>query len=452
MLWRMPTRWLCLTKRPQGNMIRRHSFGYLILLFFILRQDVHGENWPGWRGPRGDGSSREQEVPLHWDGDSGDNIAWKVTTNGVGHASPIVWGNRVFLCGCDLNTKERVLTCFDRRTGKVRWHRTVFQAELESIHGLNSYASGTPATDGKFVFTAFLEPDGRMVPAPNVGAPREITTGRIVVACYGMEGHEVWKVSPGEFVSAHGFSSCPVLFEDLMILNGDHDGESYVIALDKRTGEERWRVARRHKTRSYVTPLIREINGQTQMMMSGSMCIISLDPRTGQRLWNIEGPTEQFVASMVYDGNLAFMVCGFPDHFVMGLRPDGRGDVTRTHVAWESTSARSYVPSPVVLNGYLLVADDRGTANCFDATNGEPLWKGRLGSGFNPSLIHANGLVYFVANDGQVKIVRPGKSLQVVAENKLGDLVTASPAISQGQLFIRSHTKLFCIGEKGHEP
>jgi hypothetical protein len=160
----------------------------------------------------------------------------------------------------------------------------------------------------------------------------------------------------------------------------------------------------------------------------------------------IDGPTEQFVASMVFDGKMFFMAAGFPTYHVLGIRPDGRGNVTDTHVAWESTSAKCYVPSPVVANGHLIVADDRGTANCFVAETGERLWQERLGSHFSASLVAAGGLVYFIADDGLTKLVRPGRTLDVVAESPLGEHCYSSPAISQGCFLIRGENHLFCFG------
>lgn len=417
----------------------------LIALCLFFSSVTRGENWPCWRGPRGDGSSMDANVPVTWNGITGENICWKVAIPGEGHSSPIVWEDRVFVVTCLPATLSRDLMCLDRTTGDPLWRRTVIQAKLEPKHALNSFASGTPATDGKMVYVAFLEVGDKQVSAPNVGSDRLINMGQMVVAAYDFDGDQKWLVRPGGFLSAHGFCSCPVLFQDLVIVNGDHDGDSYVVALDKQTGQEVWRVPRQHKTRSYVTPLIREIDGRTQMVMSGSKCIVSLDPHDGARHWEIDGPTEQFVASMVFDGELFFMAAGFPDYHVMGIRPDGNGDVTDTHVAWHSTSARCYVPSPVVLDGYLLVADDRGTANCFDAKSGELFWKERLGKHYSASLIHAAGLVYFVADDGITKVVRPGKKLEVVAKNPLGEYVYSSPVISAGQLFLRGEEHLYCI-------
>lgn len=412
----------------------------------LLASSVSAENWPGWRGPRGDGTSLEKNIPVSWNGAEGKNVAWKVAIPGEGHASPTIWGNRVFLVSCLSDSKERVLISLDRRTGKKLWQKTVLEGPLETKHTLNSFASSTPTTDGKFVYVAFLQVDGHTIPAPNVGKPRPITPGEMVVAAYDYDGNRQWMTKPGEFISAHGFCSCPVIFEDLLIVNGDHDGDSYIVALNRATGDIVWKTPRRHKIRSYVTPIIREINGQKQMVFSGSKCIVSLDPRTGKMLWNVEGPTEQYVASMVYDNEKFYMAAGFPTHHVMAVRPEGKGDVTDSHVAWHSQKVKCYVPSPVVVDNFLIVADDRGTANCFDTSNGERLWQGRMGSHFSASLVTAGGLVYFQADDGTTRVVKPGPDMEIVSENELGERSYASPAISDGQLFIRGEKHLFCIG------
>jgi len=419
------------------------------LFVSVLSASVTAENWPGWRGPRGDGTSHDENPPLRWDGITGDNVAWKATIPGSGHGSPVVWQDRVFLLSCVQESQERVLFCLDRNSGKVRWQQTVFRAPLETKHALNSFASSTPVTDGKLVYVTFLEVDGSTAPAKNVSRVRPVTPGSVVVAAYDMQGNQKWLARPGGFVSVHGFCSCPVLWKDLIIVNGDHDGDSYMVALKRSNGETVWKQNRQHKTRSYATPIIRDIDGRTQLVFSGSKCIVSLDPADGSCHWEIDGPTEQFVASMVFDGELFFMAAGFPDYHVMGIRPTGLGDVSETHVAWNQTNARCYVPSPVVINDYLLVADDRGTANCFEAKTGNRLWNERLGKHYSASLITAGGLVYFLADDGITKIIRPGEKLAVVAENALGESCFASPALSDGQLFVRSEQSLYCIGQRG---
>ena len=421
------------------------------LILLSLPAVLCAENWPGWRGPRGDGTSLEANAPTEWDGASGKNILWKQPLPGSGHGSPIVWNDNIFLLACDPDSQERLLLCLDSKSGRQRWRQSVIKSPLETKHQLNSFASSTPATDGQQIFVTFLEVGKKTIPAPNVGRTRPVTPGQLVVAAYDFEGRRKWLVKPGGFVSAHGFCSNPVLFQDLVIVNGDHDGDSYIVALDKQTGEVVWKVSRRHKTRSYVTPLIREIDGRTQMVVSGSKRIVSFDPRDGSRHWLIEGPTQQFVASMVYDGRCFYMVAGFPTHHALAIRPDGSGDVTDTHVVWHSKNVKCYVPSPVVVGRYLIVADDRGTANCFDVESGERLWLERMGKHYSASLVTADGLVYFLADDGITKIVKPGPDVDIVATNALGEFCFASPAIAGSRLYIRGETHLFCIGRAAQE-
>jgi hypothetical protein len=418
---------------------------FTIALVLVTTTTLQAENWPGWRGPRGDGSSVSTNLPMNWDGASGENVKWKAAIPGTGHSSPVVYGDRIFVASCLPKTQERVLMSIDRKTGKILWQKTVLKARLEKKHSLNSFASGTPATDGETVIASFLEVEPTEIDAPNVGGKRKIYPGTMVVAAYDFDGNEKWKVKPGSFISAHGFCSCPVFFKDLVIINGDHDGESYILALNKKTGDVAWKVPRKYGIRSYVTPLIRNIDGRTQMVFSGSKHIISLDPATGKQHWKVEGPTEQFVASMVYDGQQFYMCAGFPTYHVMAIDGRGKGDVTDTAVKWHVQNVRCYVPSPVVIGNYLIVADDRGTANCFDTKTGERHWQNRLGNHFSASLLAVNGLAYLLADDGTMKIVRPGKELDVVAENKLGESCYASPAVAGDQLFIRGEKHLYCI-------
>jgi len=418
---------------------------WILLALFV--GTIHGENWPAWRGPRGDGTSAESNVPVKWNVAAAENVLWMTPLAAGGHSSPIVWEDRVFVTGCVADTQERVLICLDSDSGQPRWQKTVLSAPLETKHALNSFASSTPATDGSLVFVSFLEVDGHTIPAPNVGNNvRPITPGKMVVAAYDFTGQQKWLVRPGDFISAHGYCASPVLFENLVIVNGDHDGESFVVALDKATGREAWRAPRANKIRSYVTPLIREAAGRTQMVFSGSLHVASLDPRTGKTHWTVDGPAEQFVASPVFDGEKFFIAGGFPTHHVLGIRPGGAGNVTDTHVAWHATSAKCYVPSPVLANGYLVVADDRGTANCFVAATGERLWQERLGSHFSGSLVTAGGLVYLTADDGTTKVIRPGPQLEVVAENSLGEHIYSSPAIADGRIYFRGEKQLICVG------
>lgn len=409
---------------------------------------VQAENWPGWRGPRGDGTSLETNLPTKWNGKTGENIAWKVKVPGLGHSSPVVWEDKVFLATCLPESEERVLLCLDRKTGETLWQKTVLKSKLETKHNLNSHASSTPATDGKIVVVAFLQIDGRTVPAPNVGAPRDITPGNIIVAAYDLDGQKKWESNLGEFISAHGFCSNPVLFEDLVIVNGDHDGKSYLFALDQNTGKIRWKDKRDNGIRSYATPIIRDLDGRLQMVLSGSESVISYDPRTGKRHWTMEGPTEQFVASMVDDGERFFVTAGFPDHHIVAINPDGQGRLSDDQIAWRTTRGAAYVPSPVVSGKHLIVVADNGIASCFDSATGERHWMARVGPRYSASLVAAEGLVYLVSDPGVTTIIKPGPEMEKIAENELGEVVCSSPAISQGQIFLRGEEHLFCIGER----
>lgn len=416
----------------------------IVCLFF--NADLLAENWPCWRGPRGDGTSAETQIPVKWNGETGEGIAWKVAIPGKGHSSPIVWEDRVFVTTCIEESRERALLCLNGNDGKLLWQSSVAVSPLEKKHSLNSFASGTPATDGKTVYVTFLVAGNRDDEARAAQKEASATAATLLVVAYDMQGKKIWSAEPGGFASVHGFCSSPVIYKDLLIINGDHDGDSYVAALSRKTGETMWKVPREHKTRSYCTPLIRNINGKDQMVMTGSKRIESLDPNRGATNWLIEGPTEQFVSSMVYDGTAFYMTAGFPTYHVMCVRPDGSGDVSKSHVVWHSEVARCYVPSPVLVEDKLFVADDQGTVNCFDTATGDRLWKDRLGNHYSGSLVTANGLAYFPADDGIVAVIKPAAKLDVLEKNALGEYSYASPAISNGHIFIRGEHHLFSIG------
>ncbi len=380
-----------------------------------------------WRGPRGDGTSREKNVPTQWS--STQNVVWKTPIPGKGHASPIVWDDRVFVVTAEKEKQQRLLLCLDRSDGKILWQQVVLEAPLERINALNSYASSTPATDGARIYVSFLDVD------------------KMLIAAYNFEGQEVWAVHPGTFSSMHGYCSSPVLWKNMVIVNGDHDGSGYLVALDCVTGRTVWKTPRPNQTRSYCTPLIGRMGGRNQLVLSGSKCVASYDPDSGKPLWIIDGPTEQFVASLVYNGNLLFMTCGFPQFFMQAIRPDGAGNVTKTYVVWQKDKDCSYVPSPIAVGPHFLVVSDTGIATCLDAASGRSLWRERIGPHYSASLVTANGLVYFLSDKGVTTVVRPGPKLEIVARNELDEETYASPALSAGQIFLRGLNHLYCIGD-----
>ncbi len=404
---------------------------YRVLCVAILLTLSHfavAENWPCWRGPRGDGTSLEKNVPVRWDATT--NVVWKAAVPGVGHASPIVWGDRVFTVAALPETQERLLLCLDRKTGTSLWQTTVLAAALEKKHNDNSYASGTPATDGERIYVAFL--DG----ADAVGA------------AYDLAGKPLWQVRPGTFSSPHGFSCSPVLYGDKVIINGASKGDdAFVAALSRTDGHTLWKVQNENHMLSYSTPLIRQIAGRTQMILCGNQSVAGYNPDDGSRLWVVDGPSDEFVATPVYSerAGLVFISSGYPQRHLLAICPDGTGNVTQTHVAWRTTEGAAYVPSLTLVDDHLLTTNTAGQAHCFEAAAGTLLWKENLGKQY-PSPVVANGLVYIPNDAGVVNVIKPGPTFERIAQNDLGEKTTASPALSAGQIFLRTDKHLFCIG------
>jgi outer membrane protein assembly factor BamB len=437
-----------------------------VLLLLLCAVSVRAEDWPSWRGPRLDGSSLEKNLPLKWsvvkDKKTGavtmENIAWHAEIPGNGHSSPIVHGDRVFVTACLLKEEKRVLLCLDRKDGKLLWEREVAASPLEPLHKLNSYSSSTPATDGKYVYTSFLRirkktdndgPPSKLREKPRVGADQ---VPEIVVAAYDYQGNKAWEHVPGRFYSPHGFCSSPILYKDKVIVNGDQDAEAFIVALDKATGAEKWRINRPNRTRSYCVPLIVEAGGKTQMVLSGSRTVTSYNPDNGEPIWIIDGPTEQYVASLVYGDGLFFMTAGFPDYHNLTIRPDGVGDITKTHIHWHEskTTAKkaSYVPSPLAVGKHFYMISDHGWLSCFDAQTGTRSFMEQLGGHHSASPILADGHVYLTDDRGMTYVLKGTGAFDVVSRNPLGDDCYSSPAVSQGQLFIRTAHHLYCIGKK----
>ena len=398
-----------------------------LLALALLVYITHAEDWPQWRGPRLDGRSAETTFPTKWTKTEG--VLWRTELPGEGHASVITHGNKLFTVAAVPETQERLLLCLNRADGKIRWQQPVLKAPMERLHRENSHASSTPATDGERVFCTFLDRD------------------TAVAAAYDFAGKQLWLKRLGPFSSVHGFCSTPMLFRDTIIINCDHDGDGYIVALARQDGAERWRIARPNKTRSYVAPLIREAGGRWQMVLAGTKCVASYDPATGAPLWMIDGPTDQFVASAVWHqkAGLFFVTGGFPDHHLLAIKPGGSGNITGSDfIAWHGRQGVAYVPSPIAEGDWFFITDDRGFGHCFDAATGAERWEQRMGRQ-HASLVSAGGLLYFLNDDGICHVVRAGEKYQLVAKNELGEPTYASPALSEGQLFLRSEKHLYCI-------
>jgi len=402
----------------------------LIVTFCFSVSPACAEDWPCWRGPRGDGTSLETNLPLKWS--QTENIAWKVPIPGRGYSSPVIWGDRIFLTTCLEKESKHVTLCLDRKTGRTLWQQEVPVVLQPKIHNRNSHASSTPATDGKYLFVTFYD------------APK------FVACCYDLDGKLVWKKTPGDFKSVHGFCSAPLLHKDTVILNGDQDALAYLVALDKATGEEKWRADRPNRTRSYTPPVIFDIHGKKQLVFSGSKCVTSYDPDTGKQIWIIDGPTEQYVASIIYHNDVLFMTYGFPKLGVMGINPDGTGNVTKTHVLYNDPKGGGYVPSPIAHGDYFFNVDDKGIGSCRECKTGKLMWLERLGGGGNKlhsaSATGWGDYIYWPSNEGITYVMKADPKFEVIEKNSIGEEINASLAISHGQIFLRGLQHLYCIG------
>jgi len=382
-----------------------------------------------WRGPRGDGSSLEREVPTEWG--PTNHIVWKTAIPGEGHSSPTIWNDRLFLTTALKETEERCLLALDRKTGSVVWRETVLRCPLEAKNPENSFASSTPATDGRNVFVTFL--DGKDV----------------VAGAYDFAGRKTWLVRPGQFYSQHGFSHTPVIYKDKVILVCYSKGENFIVALSPRDGRTLWKVQGTNATQSYSPPLIGKMGGRMQMIVPGNKAVTSLDPRNGRAIWISDGPSEDCVITPVYNSKarLVLSCSSWPKRVLQAIKPDGDGNVTQTKIIWSSTEGAPYVPSPISVGDWFLTSGfEKKDVYCFEAATGKVLWHEKMGS-HHASPVSANGLVYFLNDDGVTHVIKPGPTFQLVATNEIGEKTFASPAISRGELFLRGARNLYCIGK-----
>jgi len=423
---------LYLSSTKTLNTVSRIAFIRLTLSIALMSAalNVNAQNWPCWRGPNGDGTSIEKNIPVKWD--SVTNVVWKVRVPGTGYSSPAVWNDRLFITTALNGTLEKMLLCYSVRNGELLWKKTVVKSKFENKHDNNSYASGTPATDGNLVFVSFLDGDN------------------VVVAAYDFAGKQVWVQKPGTFSSPHGYSCSPVIYEDKVIINGDSQGNSFVAALGKSDGHIVWRVKHERPAHSFSTPIIRNIGGKNQMIFCGNREIASYNPADGSKNWFYSGPSEDFCNSPVYceKKGLVLVSSAWPTRILVALRPDGKGDVSKSGLVWQTKKGAYYVPSPVCTDDYLFTTMTTGENYCIDIATGAAVWIQPNGAQYSSPVL-VNGLVYMPNDEGIISIIKPGPKYDCIAKNPIGEKLYASPAISSGKIYIRGFQHLFCIANPG---
>ncbi|MCC7374484.1 MAG: PQQ-binding-like beta-propeller repeat protein [Verrucomicrobiales bacterium] len=404
------------------------SARWLLTVLALPSLAIQGENWPQFRGPRGDGTSLETNIPVRWS--ATENVRWKTPIAGQGHSSPVVWDDAVFLTTA-LTNGDRALMRLDARSGGVVWQKVVLQADREAMHRENSSASSTPAIDGTHIFTSFQ------------------SGPRVELGCYDFDGKKLWSIQPLQFTGEHGYSYSPVLYRNLVLLDCRQEGEAAVLALEKTTGAIRWRAKPGKQRISHVTPLLVRLGNQDQCIVAGSDEICSYDPLTGKSLWRAQGLSDVAVAGLSAGDGMVFATAGYPTRTRMAVRTDGLGEVTSTHVAWSIKRQVSYVPSPVFHAGHLYTVVDEGILYCFDARTGEPVWDHRLSGRFRSSLILVNHQIHATNDQGLTTVFEADpKEFRLVSTNNLDTFCYTTPAISGGRMFIRTGDQLYCLANR----
>ncbi len=396
---------------------------------------VLADNWPAWRGPTGQGITREANLPVEWD--TSKNVLWHVKLPGPGNSTPVVWGNQVFITQATDNGQKRGVICFDRRSGKILWQRYILYTGEEPTHRDNPYCSQSPVTDGSRVVAWH---------------------GSAGVVCYDMEGQELWRRDLGPFRHIWGNASSPVIVDDLVILNCGPGPRTFLVALNKHTGETVWRVDipggleggnSRTWIGSWSTPVIATLCGVRQIVMTFPLRIQGFDIATGKELWRHDGLGRLCYTSPLTDGNVVVGMYGYMGP-AAAVELSREGDRFNVRQLWRVSRNPQRIGSGVIKDGFIYLVNERGVAQCIELRTGKTRWQKRLGARcWSSCVLTADGLIYSIDQAGETFVFRADpEKLDIVARNPLGELTRASIAVSDGQLFIRTYEQLWCIGRK----
>ena len=420
------------------------------------------DNWPHWRGPLANGVAPRSDPPLDWS--ESRNLRWKVELPGSGSATPVVWGDRLFvLAAIDTGKKPEaapdlapappppgsqgmstsapatlhqfVVLCLDRRSGRTIWRRTAVEAvPHEGHHKSHGFASASPATDGRRLIASF---------------------GSRGIFCFDLDGNLQWKRELGAMKIKVGFGEgiSPVLHGDSVLVNWDHEGGSFIVRLDAATGQEKWRQARDEGT-TWTTPLVVDAAGTAQVVVNGTKRTRSYDLATGKLLWECGGQVMNPIAMPVAQDGTVYCMTGYKGYAVVAIRLDSKGDVTgqSRQVPWTRSDAAPYVASPVLSDGLLYFTKERqGILMCVDAKTGDLKYgPERLAEieTLYASLMAAAGKLYIAGREGTVLVLKQGPAFEILARNKLDEGIDASPVAVGKQLYLRGSKHLYCIEAK----
>lgn len=408
------------------------SLSVLAVVLTAAPLSVRAEDWPQFRGPTGQGLVREGSIPTEWGPTK--NVVWKQTIPGKGWSSPVVVGRHVYLTTAVAQRNGdyalRAL-CLNAKSGKIEWDKEVFREDRRTapgIHPKNSHASPTPIVHGKRLFVHF---------------------GHMGTACLSLAGEVLWKNSDLSYDPVHGNGGTPIRVGDLLVFSCDGASDPVVVALDAESGKVRWKTPRQGDAArkfSFCTPLLIEVKGQKQIISPGSEEVSALDPKDGKEIWRVRYDGYSVIPRPVYGHGLVFLTTGYGVPSLLAIRPDGKGDVTRTHVAWKTNRAVPHAPSLLLVGKELYMVSDRGVASCLDAKTGKVHWQERLlqtNDGFSASPLSAGGKVFFQSEGGTGIVVKASKRFEEVAKNEMHERTLASYAVADGALFLRTEKHLY---------
>jgi outer membrane protein assembly factor BamB len=430
---------------PRSMVASFRVFLVSIAAFLSLAVVIEAENWPSWRGPHGDGSSGERFFPTTWSRDK--NIKWSTPLPERGNSSPIVWDGRVFVSQAEEEEQFRSLMSFDRETGKLLWQSGIHYDRPESKHETNTYCATSPVTDGERIYVSY---------------------GSAGLYCYDLLGRERWHRNFGPLSHQWGDGSSPVIHGDLIyFFHGPGEG-SFLVALNKTTGHTVWQVAQpkvnagperedgfsgngNGMVGSFATPMVIQAEHGEQLIMAFPESLRSYDLETGRENWFSAGLNPLVYSSPVYHRGSVIAMGGYFGPMI-SVKVGGRGDVTGTHRQWKSGRTPHRLGTGVVANGYVFVFDRPGFVQCIDPATGESLWQERVrGNGANSAIwgsaVSAGGNIYVVNQSGDTVIVKASNEFEIVAINSLGESTNTTPALSNGEIFIRTNERLWCVAD-----
>ena len=411
--------------------MRRSALVRIGALLLLAVPAAEAGDWPEFRGPDGQGHSSESGLPAEWSEDR--NVEWKAPVPGRGWSTPVVVDGRIWLTtGTADGGGVLRLLAFDADTGAETLNVEVFRTEDESSpNPKNSLASPTPIVDGDRVYVHF---------------------GSYGTAAVSTAGEVLW-TARFPYVTQHGYGGSPILYDDLLILNGDGYDVAFVLALDTRTGEVRWKADREEPvSQAYSTPLAINVDGQDQIVSVAAFRASAHDPATGAELWRVRyGRGFSNVPRPVYGNGLVFIATGFQTPSMLAVRADGAGDVTDTHVAWTLRRGAPHTPSPLLVGSELYMVSDYGVLTCIASESGEVHWQHRIGGNYSASPVFADGRIYLQSEEGKTTVIAPGTTYSELAVNQLDGSTLASMAVADGSFFLRTESHLYRISDGGRQ-